>query len=251
MSPPKRSEKPDRAASLDNTFFEQQWRIYQKILESDYMGHRAIYSILQQFWVKHFSRPFSLLELGCGDASFTCRSLSVAPVARDHGIDRSEEALRMARANTARLSCSKCFSQGDLLDLIRELSRVEEEGFDAIMTSFVLHHFSSDQKAEIIARLATLLKMKGVVLLIDVMRAEDEDRDTYLSRYLADVRQRWSRLSQAEYALVEEHISENDFPETRETLCAFARRYGFDRTACIYQDALNTTQFLVFHRAVS
>jgi ubiquinone/menaquinone biosynthesis C-methylase UbiE len=244
------SANQDQAASLDNTFFERQWQIYQKVLENDYMGHRAIYSILQQFWVKHFSRPFSLLELGCGDASFTCRSLSGVPLARYHGIDRSEEALQMARTNTAELPCPACFSQGDLLDLIRELAEVKREGFDAILMSFVLHHFSRDQKDEIIGRLHTLLNRNGVVLLIDVMRPRDEDRDVYIGRYLADVRQRWSRLTQEEYTLVEDHISENDFPETQETLCDFAKKRGFNPGARLYQDALNTTQFLVFHRSV-
>lgn len=244
------SANQDRAASLDNTFFERQWQIYQKVLENDYMGHRAIYSILQQFWVKQFSRPFSLLELGCGDASFTCHSLSAVPLARYHGIDRSEEALQMAQANTAELPCPTCFSQGDLLDLIRELAEVKREGFDAILMSFVLHHFDRDQKDEIIGRLHTLLNRNGVVLLIDVMRPKDEDRDAYLGRYLADVRQRWSCLTREEYALVEDHIREHDFPETQETLCDFAKKYGFNPRACLYQDALNTTKFLVLHRSV-
>lgn len=213
------------------------------------MGHRAIDSIRRPFWVEHFSRPFSLLDLGCGDASFTGRSLSTVPLARYHGIDRSEQALQMARANTARLFCPTCFSPGDRLDSIRERSEVKEKTFDAILMSFVLHPFSRDQKDALIGRLHRLLNRTGVVLLIDGVRPQDADRETSIRRYLADVRQRWSRRTRAEYALVEEHIREKDFPETQETLCACAQKHGFDPVAGLYQDALNTTRCLVFHRA--
>jgi hypothetical protein len=47
--------------------------------------------------------------------------------------------------------------------------------------------------------------------------------------------------------MVETHISNNDFPETRETLDSIARKHGFLRVECLYRDPLDTSQLLCFY----
>ena len=85
--------------------------------------------------------------------------------------------------------------------------------------------------------------------MIDVVRQAGEKRETFIGRYLENVRNRWSLLTPEEYEIVEEHISSNDLPETEETLRLLGRKHGFTRVERVYKDPLNTTQFLVFYRA--
>ena len=67
-------------STQSNEFFNQQWSIYQKILSNNYMSHRECYALLHRFLVGYFHKPYSLLDLGCGDASFTVRSLLDTPI---------------------------------------------------------------------------------------------------------------------------------------------------------------------------
>ncbi|MDY7013154.1 MAG: ubiquinone biosynthesis protein UbiE, partial [Cyanobacteriota bacterium] len=59
-----------------NEFFNQQWQLYQKILFNNYMGHQEIYGVLHELLINDLKKPFSLLDLGCGDASFTAQALA-------------------------------------------------------------------------------------------------------------------------------------------------------------------------------
>lgn len=55
-------------APRSNELFNNQWILYQKILNNNYMGHQEIYDILHEFLLSNFQKPFKMLELGCGDA---------------------------------------------------------------------------------------------------------------------------------------------------------------------------------------
>ena len=101
-----------------NEFFETHWRIYQKVLNNNYMGHREISNVLQEFLASYFHEPFSLLDLGCGDSSFTARSLSNSAIAYYRGIDLSHAALEIARNNISLLPCTSIFTHGDFYKII-------------------------------------------------------------------------------------------------------------------------------------
>lgn len=62
-------------APRSNELFNNQWILYQKILNNNYMGHQEIYDILHEFLLSNFQKPFKMLELGCGDATFTAKAL--------------------------------------------------------------------------------------------------------------------------------------------------------------------------------
>jgi hypothetical protein len=53
----------------------RQWRLYAKMEELNYIHHREVYARLGQF-LRAISRPFSLLDLGCGDAGFMVQALA-------------------------------------------------------------------------------------------------------------------------------------------------------------------------------
>ncbi|NER49614.1 MAG: methyltransferase domain-containing protein [Symploca sp. SIO1B1] len=239
--------KSREPSSYSNELFNEQWQLYQKILLNSYMKHQEIYGILHQWLVNNFQKPFSMLELGCGDASFTAQALSNTTIASYQGIDLSEAALLIAQSNMEPLPCRATFTQGELSEYVVELVQKQQENFDLILSSFALHHLSFEQKDFVMGKLLHLLKNGGIFLLIDVFRSENEKREDYLKRYLEDVHKNWSQLTHQEYSLVEEHIRKSDFPETQSIFYSLATKHGFTRKECLYHDTLDTTQMLCFY----
>lgn len=234
-----------------NEFFNQQWELYQKVLNNNYMGHREIYNVLHQFLVSYYNKPFKVLDLGCGDASFSSQALLDTQIHSYCGIDLSEPALKIAHHNLTNLPGEKTFIQGDLFDWVLKLGQNRtdnQDNFDAILASFALHHLNLEQKECLIAQLPHLLQANGIFLLIDMVRLPEEDRETYIRRYLGNVRQFWSLLNPQEVFSVEEHISSSDFPETQETFYSLAQKHQFSRFECLYHDPLDTAQLLCFYK---
>jgi SAM-dependent methyltransferase len=235
-----------------NEFFDQQWQVYNKILHENYMEHREIYGIFDDFITHNYHQPFNMLDLGCGDASFSAPTLLKTPVRSYWGIDLSETALHIARGHLEQVSGEKVLIQGNLLEEVLRLTqnpREEDDKFDIILASFSVHHLSLEQKENLIACLPTLLKKTGVFILIDVIRLPGQDRETYLQRYLNHVRQYWSSFTDQDFLSFKEHICFQDFPETEETLYNLAEKYQFAPVKCLYQDSLNTSRFLCWYQS--
>ncbi|KGF73812.1 ubiquinone biosynthesis protein UbiE [Neosynechococcus sphagnicola sy1] len=224
--------------------FNDQWHLYQKVLHHNYMGHREVYGVVHDLLLQQFHHPFSLLDLGCGDAEFISQALVETPIATYTGVDLSATALAIAQENLAALPCQSTWVQDDFFDWVQNY----EHPFDLILVSFSLHHLSLAQKDLVMGRLSQLLKPAGVLMLIDICRRPEEDRETYLRRYMAAVQQDWSRLTPQEYQMVESHITICDFPETQITLTELGHRHGFQSVTCQYQDPADTTLLLCFER---
>jgi ubiquinone/menaquinone biosynthesis C-methylase UbiE len=227
--------------------FNQQWEIYQKVLNHNYMGHREIYAILHDFLVNGWKKPFSMLELGCGDASYTAQALVDTNIASYQGIDLSQVALEIARQNLEAIACPKTLIEGDLCNFAAQLAQERSPQFDIIMTSFALHHLDLAQKDALICDVSHYLKPDGVFVLIDVVRQEQETREAYIRRYLQDIAERWQAIAPEEYLSLENHISVGDFPETQQTWRELATKHNFSRVECLYSDRLNTSQLLCFY----
>jgi len=224
--------------------FTNNWKTYQKALTNNYMEHQEIYGVLHKLLTDHFDRPFSLLELGCGDASLTVQALLNTNIADYTGIDLSATALEIAQRNMTQIKCGQTFIQDDISKVLEELAQSQKQSFDVIMTSFVLHHLNLAQKDKVIEQISHLLKPQGVLVLIDIVRQEEEDRENYVKRYLENMRQNWSALTSQEISSIENHISTYDFPETQTTWYQLAEKHNFMRVECLYKDTSDTAQFL-------
>ncbi|HBE59208.1 MAG TPA: ubiquinone biosynthesis protein UbiE, partial [Cyanobacteria bacterium UBA11366] len=130
-------------------YFNSQWQVYQKIIFNNYMGHREVYGVLHDLMISYFDKEFQMLELGCGDASFTAPALLNTTITSYKGIDLSEVALEIARSNMEVIQCEKTFINGDIYELIPQLVKSKEYRFDAIFTSFALHHLTLEKKDDI------------------------------------------------------------------------------------------------------
>ena len=229
-----------------NELFNDRWKLYQKILSNNYMEHREIYDVLHKFLNKYFQKTFSLLELGCGDASFTVKALANTNIAAYQGIDLSESALLIAQANMASTPYTKTFLQGDISQRVSELLETEGNSFDTILTSFAFHHLSLKQKDVAMGKIFRLLNPGGVFIIIDIVRTEQESQQEYIQRYLNNVRQSWQNLTSQEVEMVASHICGEDLPETQTTLYSFAKNHGFASWECLHRDAKNLSQILLF-----
>ncbi len=240
-----------------NEFFNQQWTLYQKVLNQNYMGHREIYQALHQWLRHHCQQYFTMLDLGCGDATFASQALLHTPLQAYWGVDLSESALAIARENMANLPGEKQFIQADLFDWVIQQTQPQAASvvdaprspcFNVILASFALHHWQLDDKVNLISRLPQLLQPGGIFLLIDIVRRPNEDRAAYVNRYMEHVRQSWLLLTADEILRVEQHISTSDYPETQANLYAIGHAHHFSGVDCLYSDPLETAQLLCFSR---
>ena len=206
------------------TLFADSWSIYVRILEHNYMFHREIYRNIKDYLEVYFGeRTFSVLDLGCGNAQYFAGALAGLPVTGYTGYDLSAAALDEAARNLAALAVPIALKQGDLLDALQQ----ESETFDLIFTSFAVHHLLAEQKAEFFRRAASRCSAEGILVMIDVMRDEEQDRDTYLDAYANLMAASWTALPIEALAQIESHVRGNDQPESRLRLKQMAAAAGF------------------------
>jgi SAM-dependent methyltransferase len=210
-------------SSNTNNFFDA-WSIYDQVLDHNYMYHDEIYRDVQRLLADRYERQsFVLLDLGCGSARHLARALQGRSISRYVGYDLSDVALAHARRNLTALGCPVELRRGDLLEGLR----TGGDKFDVMLTSFALHHLAAAQKSTFFQLAYSRLNQDGMLLLIDTVRDDDEDRKLYLDRYCAWIRAEFKTLSPEALDLLCDHIRSNDFPEALAALDAMANRAGF------------------------
>ena len=123
-------------------FFDN-WTLYEKIVERDYLGHLGAYSTLRSLVVERFGeKPFSLLDLGCGDARCMARALAETSVADYEGVDLSAVALELAGNSMQPVPARKKFVQDDFFKLVGR----EEAPVDIVWIGLSFHHLSRRQR---------------------------------------------------------------------------------------------------------
>src|SRR5262245_49883977 len=188
------------------------------------MHHDDIFRDVRRFLADRFGEaPFTILDLGCGSARHLTQALQGRTVRRYVGYDISTVALSHAARNLAALNCPVDLRHGDLLDGVRG----GDEKCDVIFTSFALHHLSTPQKHDFLTAAYRTLKHNGMLMLIDTMRDDDEDRASYLERYCAWLGSQCTTLSPQSQELLFAHVRANDFPERACELEQMATRAGF------------------------
>lgn len=201
------------------------WDTYKKVVDSDFMFHRALSKEVERALRERFDgRAYTMLDLGCGDASVLASILNRVPPAIYTGVDLSDKALELARANLRSLPFNVELAHGDLLTALTDGKR-----YDVVHSSFVLHHLATVEKAEFFRRVAKALAPEGVLLLVDTLREEDETREEYLRRYLGWIEEDWAGITRPEKDAIFEHISTSDWPDPLSILDAQARAAGLKR----------------------
>jgi cyclopropane fatty-acyl-phospholipid synthase-like methyltransferase len=204
-------------------FFDA-WSLYNQILDGNYMFHDDLYQSIKSLLTRHYGdRPLKVLDLGCGSARHFASVLREQKIANYRGYDLSEVAIAKARENLAPIQEVVKLCQGDLLAGLQETS----ESFDLIFSSFALHHLSLSEKSQFFRLASEKLNPQGLLLLIDVMREETEDRDQYFQHYSAWIESDWTAIAPLGKESIYEHIQNHDFPETASTIKTLSSQAGF------------------------
>ena len=204
-------------------FFDA-WSLYDQVLDCNYMFHNELYQGVENLLARHYGdRPLKILDLGCGSARHLAPVLREQKIERYRGYDLSEVAIAKARENLAPIQKVIELCQGDLLAGLQETV----ENFDLIFSSFALHHLSLAEKSEFFTLAAEKLNSQGILLLIDVMREEKEDRDQYFQHYSAWIESDWTAIAPLGKESIYEHIQNHDFPETASTIKTLSSQAGF------------------------
>ncbi len=241
------------STSTYNDLFNNKWEIYHKICSNNYMEHRQFSESLNKFLVSYFQNGFSMLDLGCGDTSFTSYALLNTTITNYTGIDLSLAALDIANINMTRLGLGHLKSylsliRGDFFQLMPQLALDNRNHFDVVLMSFSLHNLTIEEKEVIFSNIWDILQPNGVFILIDTVSQDNEDRETYIQRYLDGVLNNWSELTPEEYVIIENHISKSYFPETQNNTYKLAKKYNFTQIENLWIDSANTAQSLCLYK---
>ncbi|MBN8249236.1 MAG: methyltransferase domain-containing protein [Verrucomicrobia bacterium] len=217
-------------AAASAEIFRCSWSLYDTIVAHDYMAHREIQERVAPVLAGRAAQgPYTLLDLGCGNARWLGDTLRLSPPARYLGVDLSRAALDEAAVHLRALRSVRLLEQ----DLLACVQGTAPASFDVVYSGFAVHHLGAADKQRLFEAVRAVLTPAGEFLLVDVVREEGQSREQYLENYLAMVRSQWTSLGPEQYEEVARHITAHDFPETQSALEGMAREAGFDGMALL------------------
>ena len=226
--------------------FTRSWSLYDLITEHNYMFHREIYSGIEDLLKQRDDHEnYRLLDLGCGSARYLAPCLKRLPPKLYEGVDLSEAALAEAREYLAELPGEVVLTHGDLLKTIESTDKT----WDVIFSGFAIHHLMPEEKARFFRAAGQCLSEKGWLVMVDVVREENQDRDSFLDGYLRFMREKWTEVPQDQLEEACAHVQDHDYPECLATLAQMAEEAGLDSTRLVSREAQHHT--LLFSRSAS
>ncbi|MCK7613366.1 class I SAM-dependent methyltransferase [Roseibium sediminicola] len=219
------------AASEALDMFQYEWGIYHKLVRANEMHHRELGQILRRLIETRFDRPFTFLDLACGDASLARCVLKGSKVSRYEGIDLSRPALKCAAEVMAEVPFAVTLSEEDMRDAV--LAR--PQSCDIIWCGFSIHHLDRAQKQDMLLALRGALRPGGIFVCAEPVCRASETRSQFTSRWEGELRRRFSSLTEREYAHLWNHIRTYDYPEPPEDWIAMGERAGFSRVQELFR----------------
>ena len=234
----------ERDAESVREFFNG-WSLYRRIVDNDYLYHQSVREALALWldaWVNQVNRPFSFLDLGCGDAEFSSGILKGRPLRSYTGIDLSPVALELAANNTRELLAPCRLEAGDFITSVSTLP----ESYDIIYIGLSLHHLSRSEKEYFFGELSRKLQPGGFLLVFDPVLTPGETRDSYMGRWVDNAQWSWSALSVEEIEGAVQHVTTSDFPEEITTLNRMAVAAGFKPAEILFSDRTDFYALMAF-----
>jgi SAM-dependent methyltransferase len=217
------------------------WSLYRRIVDHDYLCHRSAREALAS-WLDELDRPFSFLDLGCGDASFSAEILNGRPLASYTGMDISPVALDLARENTRAIAAPVSLIVDDFLTGTGSLPG----SYDVIYIGLSLHHLSRAEKEFFFGELRGRIAPGGSLLIYDPILSPGEVRDVFMGRWVDHAKWTWKALSIEEIEGAVEHVTTSDFPEEIGTLNRMAVNTGFQPAEILFTDRSDFYALMAF-----
>jgi len=225
---------------ISTEIFIKNWSIYRKIIENDNMSHRSGYSKLKEILLAEMDRPFSFLDLACGDAYYSSRTLRDTKAREYIGIDVSEQALSFAKEELSSAGFETILVNADFFDF----DRIVRQPVDVIWVGFSVHHLDIADKLEFMKKARNSLSAKGLFLLYEPVLIEGENREEFLKRFRETYDRHWRGLNEEEEESLFEHVRESEKPETTEDWIKLGKNAGFTKAEKVYSE--NTGLYEIF-----
>lgn len=210
-----------------------QWQTYAKLVTHNHMLHREFFDVIAAELNKRYSRPVSILDLGCGDAVPAQRLLQQIQTERYVGVDESKDALAIAQGKLAALSVNFKLACLDM----REAFKQRAASFDVVMSSYALHHLDRDGKRTLLRDARRCLTDQSCFVIADIFRRENEPRSTYLDAWIDHAAQAYTSLHDGELELLFEHVRTRDFPEAPSALAQLSLEAGYTSFELVFQQS--------------
>jgi cyclopropane fatty-acyl-phospholipid synthase-like methyltransferase len=224
--------------------FTRSWSLYDLITEHNYMFHREIFSGVEELLKQRDDhKNYRLLDLGCGNARYLAPCLKRLPSKIYEGVDLSEAALAEAREYLAELPGQVILTHGDLVEAVESTDKT----WDVIFSGFAIHHLMPEEKARFFRAAGKCLSEKGWLVMVDVVREENQDRESFLDGYLRFMREKWTKVPPDQLEEACSHVQDHDYPECLSTLAGMAKEAGLHSTRLVSQQAQHHT--LLFARS--
>lgn len=113
-----------------------------------------------------------IIELGCGEGDLTERMLAVNKDVSVEALDVSKEMLEMAKMRLQSFAPRVAFVHADAGEYL------EERGpgvYDFILSAWVIHNFTWDDKRQLFRHIFASLKTGGYMLFLDKVYPDDEN----------------------------------------------------------------------------
>ncbi|MES2649545.1 MAG: class I SAM-dependent methyltransferase [Bacteroidota bacterium] len=214
--------------------FTDNWKVYQKVIQHDYMHHVAFGTeLFKTINARDKPAGLSVLDIGCGDASQFCSNLQNQKLATYTGYDLSEPALMLAKENLAFISENVHLLQGDMQELLQQ----ENGMFDIIYSSFAIHHLQDNTKQQLLQECYNHLNKNGILVYTDIFLSIEQSRTEYRAAYTDNMNSNWTMLNDSEKQLIFDHINTFDFPASINDVKTWLTSTGFTIKQIVQPDA--------------
>ena len=209
--------------------FQQDWKLYRKMVENNFLFHREAYGQLHRVLNDDMARPFRFVDIACGDASASAGALKGTRISHYHGIDFSAAALDIAGRTLKVLDCPVTLEQRDFLEAIVDWKQV----VDVAWIGLSLHHLLTPEKLAFMRNVRKILAPGGMFMIYENTSPDGEDRIHWLRRW--DLQKPfWTAYSEEEWNAMAAHVHAADFPETDASWHRLGREAGFAGVKEVY-----------------
>jgi len=172
-----------------------------------------------------------LLDIGCGAGNYTLKMLSRLPGLNCTLVDLSSPMLERARQRIAEVAKGQVNTiQGDI-----RVVDLPDEKFDIILAGAVLHHLRDDSDWEsVFAKLFSILKKGGCLMISDLIRHETDALNTYFIEKYAEY---LTGIGGASYAdAVQQYIDKEDTPRSLNYQLELMKKTGFSKVEILHKN---------------